>query len=126
MRRILLPLLVLGGTALAKPAASPIGSWRGTSLCTVKPSACHDEAVVYHVTAGTDPDSFMFDAAKLVDGREEDMGTIACHLDRGHHAVVCPIPKGTFTFVLDGDRMRGTLDLPDGTRFRRIFVERVR
>jgi hypothetical protein len=110
--------------------ASPAGEWRGTSLCTVKPSACHDETVVYHVSGhvsgAADPDSFVLVANKLVDGREEEMGTLSCHLDRDRRTLTCPFDKGTFNYVLDGDHMHGTLDLPDGQRFRQIETERAR
>lgn len=51
------------------PAAgtNPVGVWRGTSLCTVRPSPCHDEVVVYYITRANGSDSLTLDARKIVD-----------------------------------------------------------
>jgi len=32
------------------PAQSIEGVWKGTSLCQIKDSPCHDETVVYHIS----------------------------------------------------------------------------
>ncbi|TMQ09527.1 MAG: hypothetical protein E6J90_10530 [Deltaproteobacteria bacterium] len=113
--------------ALGDPAGPPvIGVWRGTSQCTVRPSPCNDEIVVYHVSAGAGPDELAVQANKVVDGREEDMGTLHCRLQRAERRLRCPIEKGVFVYAIDGDRMHGTLDLTDGTRYRVIEVERAR
>ena len=102
-----------------------IGVWRGTSLCTVRPSPCNDETVVYYVS-GTDRDHLLWVANKIVDGKEEEMGRAECQLAPAEHQVVCRIGRGNFVFTVDGSRMHGRLDLPDGTRYRVIEVERVR
>ena len=96
------------------------GTWRGTSTCVVKPSACNDERVVYHVAAAGD--AYTVVADKLVDGVEQDMGTITCRLAGAR--LTCPIEKGVFTFTIDGAHIHGTLDLTDRTRFREIDVTR--
>jgi hypothetical protein len=116
--------------AAAQPAgtgdrSSVVGVWRGTSLCTVRPSPCNDETVVYHVS-GTDPDHLLWVANKIVDGKEEEMGRSECQLVAAEHRAVCRIGRGTFQFAIDGNRIHGRLDLPDGTRYRVIEVERVR
>jgi hypothetical protein len=105
---------------------SVVGVWRGTSKCTVRPSPCNDEIVVYHVAGGAGPDDVVVQANKLVDGQEQEMGTLPCQLQRAEHQLACTIEKGVFRFTIDGDRIHGTLDLTDGTLYRRIEVERVR
>jgi hypothetical protein len=100
-----------------------IGVWRGTSLCTVRPSPCNDEAVVYYFS-GTDSEHIAAAASKIIDGKEQDMGRLECRL-AAPRELVCPIERGTFRYAVDGARMHGRLDLLDGTRFRVIEVERV-
>ena len=56
----LIALVALSHRAVAQQttiAASAIGVWRGTSICLVRPSSCHDEVVVYRITgwAGARP-----------------------------------------------------------------------
>ena len=123
------------GSHAAEPVTTPggganpqsvIGVWRGTSQCKVRPSPCNDEIVVYHISAGADPDAFVLVANKIVGGQEEEMGTLHCQLQRPTDRLTCRINKGTFFYEIDGDRMHGTLDLSDGTRYREIEVERVR
>lgn len=111
--------------AAASSAPSAIGTWRGTSQCTVRPSPCNDEIAVYHIAAGATADDFAFQGNKLVDGHEQEMGPpVPCHLQRPTNQLACPIAKGTFLFTLDGDRLHGTLVLTDGTVYRRIEVAR--
>jgi hypothetical protein len=116
--------------AAAAPAgtgdlSSVIGVWRGTSLCTVRPSSCNDETVVYYIS-GTDPDHILSVGNKIVNGKEEEMGRLECQLVPAEHQVVCRIELGTFVFEIDRDRMHGRLDLRDGTRYRVIEIERTR
>ena len=87
---------------------------------------CNDEIVVYHISAGADPDTFVVVANKVVGGREQEMGTLQCQLQGPNHRLACKFDKGTFSYEIDGDRMHGTLDLSDGTRYREIEVERAR
>lgn len=105
-------------------AALPVGTWRGESRCTVKPSACHDEIVVYHVAKAARPDAVSIAANKVVAGKEVPMGVLECAWDAPHQTLSCPIPLGTFVFHVDGRAMRGTLTLTDGTLFRRIAAQR--
>lgn len=67
-------LLASRGFAQATHANVVVGTWRGTSLCLVKPSSCNDEHVVYRVTALDSRDSVSIDALKVVNGQEEEMG----------------------------------------------------
>ena len=56
--------------------SSPIGTWRGDSICVVKPSACNDEDSKYRFTLkeGTS-DRVELAAAKIVNKKEALMGT---------------------------------------------------
>jgi hypothetical protein len=118
--RLALLALILGAPALAAEPAAVVGTWRGESLCTVKPSACHDEVVVYHFAPGKTPAAIVATANKIVDGKEVPMGVLDCTFDAARRALVCPIPLGTFRFAIEGRRLSGTLELRDGTLFRRI------
>jgi hypothetical protein len=56
------------------------GIWKGSSICQVKESPCHDEEVVYHIL----PDSnklYRVTANKVVNGKEDYMGTLSFSLD---------------------------------------------
>ena len=63
-------------------------------------------------------------ANKIVDGKELDMGTLDCTWNGAKRTVTCAIPKGVFRFQVNGARMTGTLELTDGTLFRKIEVTR--
>ena len=118
---ILIALPVVAGA----DAAVLVGTWRGESLCTVKPSACHDEIIVYHVAKTVRPDAVTVAASKVVAGKEVPMGVLDCAWDAPHQTLSCPNPRGTFVYHVEGREMRGALTLTDGTLFRRISAHRV-
>jgi hypothetical protein len=139
MRRIHFALAALAGALAhsviaqspAQPAspASPtafVGTWRGTSLCLVRPSACHDEIVVYRITPMKAADSLSIDAFKIVSGEEQEMGVLACRLVRGSGQITCAIPHGVWRFTARNDSLTGELRLPDNTRFRDVRTVRAR
>ena len=113
-------------TLLARPASAqaprpdPAGTWRGTSLCLVRPSACHDEVVVYRITRTASPDTLRLDARKIVNGAEEEMGVLACGLDSVAARLSCPLRGGLWLFTVRGDSLVGELRLPNGTKFRDV------
>ena len=104
------------------------GIWKGTSLCQVKPSACHDENVVYHISKKS-ANLYIIQANKIVDGAEADMGTF--------DPVVYDETKQTLTFTmkdhqgrnnvwvfrLDGLQMHGTLT-QEKTLFRIVELKK--
>ena len=104
------------------------GIWKGTSLCQVKPSACHDENVVYHISKKS-ANVYTIQANKIVNGAEEDMGTF--------NSVVYDETKQTLTFSmkdrqqrsnvwlfkLDGMQMHGTLT-QETTLFRIVELKK--
>jgi hypothetical protein len=110
------------------PASSPtaVGVWRGTSTCLVRPSACHDEVVVYRISRGSTSDSVSIDARKIVDGKEDEMGVIPCSLDAAGTQITCATPHGAFTFAIRGDSLTGELKALDGRKFREIRTNRAK
>lgn len=120
-------LALVSGLALGQAtsqAPSPVGTWRGTSLCLVKPSACHDETVVYRVTRFPTGDTLAMDARKIVDGAEQDMGVLTCRFLPSTAELTCSIPQGTWRFHVRGDSLVGELRLPDNTKFRDVRAAR--
>lgn len=112
--------------ASAQPAPSrdPVGVWRGTSLCQVRPSACNDESTVYRITRINTADSISIDARKVVNGKEEEMGVLGCRLDAGSAQITCSMPNGVWHFALRRDSLVGELRLPDGRKYRDIRAMR--
>jgi len=87
-----------------------VGTWKGTSICQLKNSPCHDENVVYHISAGKTPDNFSIQASKIVNGAEDDMGTLAGTYDAASHLLTLHFGKNdTWEFKLTGNQMDGTL-----------------
>jgi hypothetical protein len=103
---------------------NPAGVWRGTSLCTVRPSPCHDEVVVYYITRVNGSDSLTLDARKIVNGQEDPMGVLGCHLDAPAAQITCTMRNGVWHFTIRGDSLVGDLRLPDNTKYRDVRVAR--
>jgi len=94
----------------------PVGTWRGTSLCQVRPSACHDETVVYRITRTTARDRLAMDGRRIVHGEEVGMGILTCRFDAPSGRLTCSIPNGVWRFTVRGDSLVGELRRPDGTK----------
>ena len=63
--------------AQSAKAANPfVGTWKGTSICQVKNSPCHDETVIYYISKANGTDSLNVMANKIVKGVEEEMGIL--------------------------------------------------
>ena len=116
----------VAGTAIAQspvqpPARrTPVGIWRGTSACLVRPSACNDEVVVYRITPMKAADSLAVDARRIVRGEEQEMGVLGCRLVPLSGQLTCTIPQGIWHFRVRNDSLTGELRLPDNTRFREV------
>lgn len=123
-------LLARGAAAQAAargPAAtSPLGTWRGASVCLVHPSPCNDEIVVYRIARTKTSDSLTMDARKIVRGEEEEMGVLTCRLASSDGALTCAFPRGTWQFRVRNDSLVGELRLPDNTKFRDVRAIRSR
>ena len=107
-------------------APGAIGVWRGTSICLVHPSPCHDEITVYRITGAAGRDSISMDARKMVNGQEEPMGVLACRLAEGGASFSCPMRNGVWRFAIRRDSLIGELRLPDDTKFRDVRAVRSR
>jgi hypothetical protein len=62
----------------------------------VRPSACHDEIVVYRITPTKTSDSLALDARKIVRGEEQEMGVLGCRLAQASGQLTCIIPRGVW------------------------------
>jgi hypothetical protein len=120
-------LLARGAVAQAPTAApNPVGVWRGTSLCRVRPSPCKDEIVVYRITRMKSSDSLSLDGHRIVNGQEEEMGVLGCRSAASGAQITCTIPNGVWRFTIRGDSLTGELRLPDNTKFRDVSTVRSR
>ena len=111
--------------AHAPAPMTPVGTWRGTSSCLVRPSACNDEIVVYRITSVKAADSLAVDARKVVHGEEEEMGVLGCRLMPLSGQLTCSIPHGVWHFSVRNDSLTGELRLLDDTRYREVRTVRV-
>ncbi len=112
-------------SASGKPA-SPVGDWRGMSICQVKPSGCHDEDSLYHIKAGAKAGAFELQADKIVEGKAVTMGTGPCSYDAAGQ-LVCPIAESgaTLIFQVRGNAMDGVMKMRNGTIWRKLTLKRV-
>jgi hypothetical protein len=102
-----------------------LGDWRGDSVCVVRDSACRDEDSLYHVAklAGK-PGWFSMKLDKIMDGKRVTMGTVECSYDSSKRALICEFPRGVFRFTIQAHKMAGTMNLTDGTLWRKITLSK--
>jgi hypothetical protein len=119
---LLLLVLLFGRTATAQ---SFDGVWKGTSLCQVKNSPCHDEVVVYYVSKDSTGRSYIMDAKKIVSGKEEDMGLLSFVYDDKQKVFVCVdiVHNARWEFRITGNAMKGTL-VSKGDLYRIVDVKK--
>ena len=96
------------------------GTWRGTSICQVKNSPCHDETVVYHISKNDRVDTFYINAGKIVNGVEEEMGILP-FIYNGKTNQLTSTAHGIWTFNVQATKLEGTL-LVRGELYRKIAV----
>src|SRR5437870_1724617 len=97
------------------PAANPVGTWRGRSVCVARAAGCDNEDVVYHIARKGGHDSLAVDTRKLIAGREETTGLLACDLNASRGYFTCVVPTGKWRFRARHDSLIGQLRLRDGT-----------
>jgi hypothetical protein len=87
------------------------GIWRGTSLCQIKNSPCHDEIVVYYISKDSTGKSYEVVANKIVNGKENSMGTISFIYDAQQNFFVSvdSVRNARWEFKLTGNTIKGTL-----------------
>jgi hypothetical protein len=107
-------------------ATTPVGVWRGTSVCLVRPSPCNDEVVVSRIAQSKAADSLTMDARKIVRGEEQEMGVLSCGFTLPTGPMTCAIPHGTWLFRVRNDSLVGELRTPDNTKFRDVRAARAR
>ncbi|HYL94008.1 MAG TPA: hypothetical protein VEW69_12730 [Alphaproteobacteria bacterium] len=111
----------------ADTAQALSGDWHGMSICAVKPSGCHDEESLYHIKSlAGQPGRFSMQGDKIVNGQPVTMGTVDCSYDAPKRFLHCEGDHGSFDFTLQGDRLEGSMSLPDNTRWREIKLARVK
>jgi hypothetical protein len=122
------PLIARAAAAqlVTSPDANPVGTWRGASTCVVRPSACKDEVVIYRIAQKGRNDSLSIDGRKIVEGKEMEMGLLACQLNAPRAYITCVIPTGKWRFRARHDSLVGQLRLQDGTLFRDVRAVRSR
>ena len=87
------------------------GIWKGTSICQIENSSCHDEQVVYHISKDTRLNNFQVIANKIVDGKEDYMGTLNFIYDAQKETFICvdEVRKARWEFQKKGEQMSGKL-----------------
>jgi hypothetical protein len=88
--------------------AELVGDWSGRSRCQVKPSARHDEDVVYHLSHPHE-DRITIKADKIVDGKPIPRGGGDWIYHKSSGALTWDAPRGQRKLVVVGDDMDGTL-----------------
>ena len=88
-----------------------VGTWKGTSICQIITSPCHDEIAVYHITKGEQPGTYHFVMNKVVKEKEEDMAVLDYVFDAkaGTYTNSDEGRRATWSFKVKGDSMEGTL-----------------
>ena len=95
-------------TNLTFKASSIVGKWQGTSICQLKNSSCHDEIAVYHFTKAKGDNIFNVQGSKVVNGIEEDMGTLVFRFDAKTNQLISN-NYGNWVFNVKDKTMDGTL-----------------
>jgi hypothetical protein len=104
------------------------GIWKGTSLCQVKQSACHNESVVYHISKKS-ATLYTIEANKIVNGVEEDMGVFDAVYDDTKQTLTFTMQdrqghNDVWLFNIDGMQMHGTLTIDEKTLFRIVELKK--
>jgi len=118
-------LFAAASLCFAADHSAVLGDWRGSSICLVKPSACHDEEALYHVRAAA-TGQLSLQADKIVDGKPEEMGTSDCTYEAAKKLLHCAFERGYVDLTLEGDSLNGAMFLTDKTRWRDIKLKKVK
>jgi len=87
------------------------GTWKGTSICQVKDSPCHDEISICHVSTTDKPGVYRLVMNKIVNGVEEDMG-VSDFIFNSKEKSLTWVDKArntVWTFYIHDKTMEGTL-----------------
>jgi hypothetical protein len=124
-------LTFMGAVAAGSPAAVDdesqlFGDWKGESIVVAKGTVAKDEVVVWHLSKGRAPGNVRVSADKIVNGRSIPMGTGEWQYDVATNSITWQSGPRLWKVTADGNTMKGTLTLPDGTVFRRVSLTRSR
>ena len=102
--------LLITGIVYSQTNKALEGVWKGTSICQVKNSPCHDENVVYHISRN-DNGSFAVIMNKVINNKEEEMGTLIFSYDSAHQLLssVNVVQNSRWDFKVKGLKLEGTL-----------------
>ena len=119
-------LALLPASAFAAPQSID-GVWRGTSLCQVKSSPCRDESAAFYVSHTGE--TYHLDMRKVVDGQEQDIGTIDGRYDANDGILTWATydrqkHPSTWTFTVKDSHMSGRVVTSDGVLYRLIELDR--
>jgi hypothetical protein len=121
--RTTLALTALLFLAAADPRQPLLGHWTGTSICTAVRPACHNETASYYIKPGPSEDMVTIDACKVVNGKDESMGTIDFHVDFATRVLSGFVGSNNpATFTWSGDTITGTFKQPDGQVIRNVRI----
>jgi hypothetical protein len=127
MKLIFVGSLLLGSTRILAQDADDlllIGTWKGTSICQIKPSACRDEAAAYHITKRDNSNTYHIVMNKVINGKEEDMTEYDYSFDGAKKTLTAVDEKHkiVWTFHVKADKMEGTLaSISDPNKIYRII-----
>ena len=103
------------------------GTWRGTSICQVKDSPCHDEIAIYHAVK-VGGNTYRFQMNKMVNGKEEEMGVTSFTYNKNNKTLDAVTTsakgKGLWHFVLKDNIMNGTLTVENNVLYRVINLHK--
>jgi hypothetical protein len=128
----LMTLMLLSNPCSAQPGSKSSGNiagvWKGTSLCQQKNSPCKDETVVYHISKGKADNAYIITANKIVNGKEEEMGTLDFVYDGTKQTLTCRRTDrqnriDVWEFVINNNKMSGTLMVESGL-YRKIELNK--
>ena len=132
MHVVLLALALVAGLA-SRPAADSreplVGLWTGDSICTPVRPACRDEKAAYHIALADRADAISMTMNKVVDGKEQTMGTLIFEVDTGARTLRSDVNQNglhiVWEFAWSGSSMRGTAkQLPAGDVIRNISLKK--
>lgn len=103
------------------------GTWKGTSICQVKDSPCHDEIAIYHAVKAQG-NTYRFQMNKMVNGKEVEMGETVFIYDKNKKTLsgitTSAKGKGLWHFAVKGNTMDGTLMVENKVLYRLINLHK--
>jgi hypothetical protein len=105
-----------------------IGTWKGTSICQVKDSPCHDEIAICHAIKIPGQKIYKFQMNKIVNGQEVEMGPLNFIYNESKQTLMAESPgargRGTWNFKITGKTIHGTLTIGNDVLYRVINLQK--